>query len=286
VIRVASLEGDSVEPGALLAALESPELAETQAAVLTLEAEKHAAAANLERESALVLGHLSTPREAELAAVEAERYENLLRAARRKAAPTGSEPRSSEKLGRYDLRSPVKGEVVERNVAPGQTVVPDTVAFRIADPDHLCVKLDVYERNLVRVHVGDPVELRPLANKNKPFEGRVARVSPLIDGKTRSAPVRVEISSPSRLRAGQPVSARIQTSARRHTRAAVVPTSSITLFEGKPRIFVKIDDHAVRMVPVQVGVTNGPETEVARGVEPGDEVVSAGVFALKSELFR
>lgn len=288
VTRVMKFEGDGVEPGSVLAALDSPELGQAQASILTLDAERRAAESNLARESALAMQRLSTEREAELAAVEAERYENQLRAARRKVAALGGPAfRSSGRLGRHELRSPVKGTIVACNVAMGQTVRPDLVAFRIADPEHLWVELDVYEKNLVRVQVGDRVELTPLADKKKRFEGRVARVSPQIDPTTRSAPVRVEIPNRSgKMRAGQAVSASIRATARSHGAVTVVPTSSITLFDGKPTVFVRIDAGVVRVVPVETGVTNGTETEVRRGVAPGDQVVSAGVFSLKSELFR
>jgi cobalt-zinc-cadmium efflux system membrane fusion protein len=288
VTQVSKFEGDSVEPGTVLATIESAELGEAQAAVSTLEAEKRAADRNLERERALVEKKLTTVREAEVAAVEAERYDHLLGAARQKvSALTGGVGSRSRRLGSHELRSPMKGTVVARNVAPGQAIEGDIVAFRVANVEHLWVEIEVFEKNLGVLALGDRVELSPLAAPTETFEGRVARVGAVIDTATRSAPVRVEIENRNgRLRAGQAVNATIHGSAGGAHERTLVPTTAVTFVDGKPTVFVASGEHRVRVVSVEIGATNGTQTEVVEGVAPGEQVVAAGVFALKSELFR
>jgi cobalt-zinc-cadmium efflux system membrane fusion protein len=56
--------------------------------------------------------------------------------------------------------------------------------------------------------------------------------------------------------------------------------------DGKPTVFVMAGDGVVRVASVELGFADGKQTEVKTGVKPGDQVVSDGVFALKSELFR
>jgi len=161
------------------------------------------------------------------------------------------------------------------------------VAFRIADIDHLWVELDVFERNLSKIRVGDRVELSPLAAPKDVFEGRVALVGAVIDAESRSAPIRIEVDNRDRkLRAGQAVNARIHAASGGEQPTTLVPSSAITFVDGKSTLFVKSGENAVRVVKVELGITNGQDTEVTNGVSPGDEVVSEGVFALKSELFR
>jgi len=288
VSRVVKFEGDTVESGALLAVIESAELGEAQAAVSMLEAEKRAADVNLTREKTLSQKNLTTQREAEVAGVEAERYQLLLGAARQKvAALSGGVGSRPSRLGSHELRSPLKGTIVERSIAPGQSVEGQLVAFRIADIDHLWVALDVFERNLSKIRVGDRVELSPLSAPNDVFEGRVARVGAIIDSETRSAPIRVEVDNRDRrLRAGQAVNARIHAAGVGEQQSTLVPQSAITYVDGKPTVFVKSGENAVKVVKIELGVTNGQDTEALSGVSPGDEVVSDGVFALKSELFR
>lgn len=288
VSRVTKFEGDTVESGTVLAVIESAELGEAQAAVSMLEAEKRAADVNLQREKTLSQKNLTTQREAEVAGVEAERYQLLLGAARQKVASlsggVGSRP---GKLGSHEVRSPSKGTIVERSIAPGQSVEGQLVAFRIADLDHLWVELDVFERNLSKIRVGDRVELSPLAAQTEIFEGRVAHVGAVIDTETRSAPIRVEVDNRDRrLRVGQAVNARIHAASSGAQQSTLVPSSAITFVDGKSTVFVKSGENAVRVVKLETGTTNGHETEAISGLNPGDEVVSEGVFALKSELFR
>ncbi|MGC4094105.1 MAG: efflux RND transporter periplasmic adaptor subunit [Polyangiaceae bacterium] len=288
VSRVSRFEGDVVEPGTVLAVIDSAELGEAQANVSMLEAEKHAADVNLRRENELSQKNLTTAREAEVAGVEAQKYQLLLGAARQKvsalAGGVGSRP--SGRLGAHELRSPLRGTIVERHVSPGQSVEGNLVAFRVANIDHLWVELDVFERNLAKIRVGDRVELSPLAAPGDVFEGRVARVGALIDAETRSAPIRVEVDNRDRrLRAGQAVNARIHAAGAEQS-STLVPNSAVTYVDGKPTLFAASGENAVRVVKVELGITNGQETEVIGGVNPGDRVVSEGVFSLKSELFR
>jgi membrane fusion protein, heavy metal efflux system len=223
-----------------------------------------------------------------VAHVEAQKYQLLLGAAKQKvsALSGGVGSRAAGRLGSHELRSPIKGTIVERSISPGQSVEGQLVAFRVANVDHLWVELDVFERNLAKIRVNDRVELSPLAAPNETFEGHVARVGALIDAETRSAPVRVVVDNRDRrLRAGQAVNARIHAAGGEHT-STLVPTSAVTYVDGKPTLFASSGVNTVRVVKVELGITNGQETEILSGVNPGDQVVSEGVFALKSELFR
>jgi membrane fusion protein, heavy metal efflux system len=289
VSRVAKFEGDTVDSGTVLAVIESAELGEAQASVSMLEAERRASDVNYQRETALAQKNLTTQREAEMAAVQAERSRLMLGAAKQKVAALtgGVGSRSSGRLGAHELRSPMKGTIVERLIAPGQSVEGQMVAFRIADVDHLWVELDVFERSLSKIRVGDRVELSPLAAPKEVFEGRVALVGAVIDAETRSAPIRIEVDNRDRkLRAGQAVNSRIHTASGGEQLTTIVPSSAITLVDGRPTLFIKTGENTVRVAKVELGVSDADETEVLDGVKPGEEVVSEGVFALKSELFR
>jgi cobalt-zinc-cadmium efflux system membrane fusion protein len=287
VTRVAKFEGDSVDAGTLLAVIESPDLGDAQANVNTLQAEKVAADLNLKRERELVEKRLSTAREGEVAAAEAERYGHLLAAARQRVAAIAGLGSSSTRLGEHELRSPLKGTVVECKLAPGQAVGGDFVAFRVANTESLWVGVDVFEKNIGLVKVGDRVDLSPLATPGTTFEGRVARVGAVIDPQTHSASVRVEIDNKDgRLRAGQAVEARIHGTALGELPSTLVPTTAITFVDGKPTAFLATGEGVVRAVSIETGFNDGIRTAVKGGVSPGQSVVSEGIFALKSELFR
>lgn len=289
VSAVRKFEGDVVEKGAVLARIESAELGEAQAAVSMLDAERHAAELNAEREAKLAERSLTTAREVEQASVEAKKASLLLGAAQQKVAALGGSARPGRDLalGAHDVRSPIAGTVVERHVAPGQFVEGQLVAFKVANLDHLWIELDVFERNLERVRVGDRAELRPLSTAGQVLVGRVAKVASSIDQETHSAKVRIEVENRDRkLRVGQAVQATIHTSGGDLAARPIVPTSAITFVDGKPTVFVAAGSNAVRVASVELGANDDDETEIVAGLTPDDQIVTEGAFALKSELFR
>jgi cobalt-zinc-cadmium efflux system membrane fusion protein len=289
VRMVHKFEGDEVKQGDLLATVESAELGEAQAAVTTLEAERRAAEINAERERQLKEKQLSTAREYEVAQTELQKYAALLHAARQRVAALGSsaDGQGVIGLGRHAVRSPISGTLIERHVSTGQSVEADLVAFRVANLDHLWVELAVFERNLDSIRVGDAVVLSPLANPDERMEGRIAHIAAQIDPDTRSADVRIALDNTARkLRPGQAVTAEIEASKGAHRPVLMVPNTAVTVIDGQPTVFVSDGETSVRTVPVELGVTNGDQQQIIKGLEEGQTVVSRGVFALKSELFR
>jgi len=288
VSRVHKFEGDVVNAGSPLARIESAELGEAQAAVDMLDAEREAAELNAQRESTLAAGHLTTAREVETASVEARKFELLLGAARQKvAALGGSIKHTTSPLGWHELRSPIKGTVVECHVAPGQFVEGHLVAFKIANLDYLWIELDVFERNLHRIRVGDRTELTPLSGGLEPLEGRVAKIGAQIDPETHSAKVRIEVGNRDhRLRLGQALKAHIHSSGGSAALRPTLPSRAITFVDGKPTVFVRASPTSVRVVSVRPGDSDGENTEILSGVSGEDQIVTEGAFALKSELFR
>ncbi|RYZ07564.1 MAG: efflux RND transporter periplasmic adaptor subunit [Myxococcales bacterium] len=284
VSRVEKFEGDSVKAGEALALVQSAELGEAQAAVSMLQADYEAAEINAKREAALSERKLTTAREMEVATVEARKAALKLKAAQQKVAALGGLGAGSE-LGSRIVRSPIAGTVVERNVSPGQFVDGELVAFKVANLEHLWIELDVFERNLPHVRVGDRAELRPLTG-GVALQGTVAKVASTIDPETHSAIVRIEVPNRDRqLRIGQAVKATLHSSGTEQARP-VVPTSAITFVDGKPTVFVAVGPGEVVVTRVMPGANDSARTEILSGVKAGDRVVTSGVFALKSELFR
>jgi cobalt-zinc-cadmium efflux system membrane fusion protein len=285
-------EGAEVKRGQKLAEINSPELGEAQAQVTMLAAQSVAATRHAEREAALVATSLSTAREAEGAVAERSRYDSMLRAAKQRVAALagpGSAPTddSDAVLGTHTLTAPIAGTIVERHISQGELVEGDHVAFLIANLDHLWVELDVFERSLAAIRLGDEVDLKALSGAGGTIKGRVAHVGAVIDPATRSAPIRIEIDNTKRLlRPGQAVDAVIAASSATMADVLLVPTSAVTYVDGQPTVFVLVEPLVVLPTRVELGESNGRQWQVLRGLNAGQQVVTQGVFELKSELFR
>ena len=288
VSRVHRFEGDTVKAGEILARVESAELGEAQARVSMLDAEREAAQLNAAREQKLAERSLTTAREVEMASVAARNAALLLAAAKQKVSALGGSERAGDQaLGSHALRTPIKGTVVERNVAPGQFIEGQLIAFKVANLNHLWVELDVFERNLALIQVGDSAELKALAGNYGTLQGKVAKIASTIDQETHSAKVRIEVDNrDGRLRVGQAIKATIHSSGGKLTPRPLIPTRAITFVDGKPKVFVAVGPHTVRVTPVQLGASDGEQTEIIDGLNESQAVVTDGAFALKSELFR
>ncbi len=284
VTKVLKVEGDQVKKGDVIAEIESAELGQAQADISVAQAHKRAAELNATREEDLASKRLSTAREAEVARATLEEQKALLSAAQQRAAALGGATKGG--FGTYVLRAPLDGSVVERHVAPGQSVENNVVAFRVANLDQLWVELAVFEREIGAVRQNDVVEITPLSDPTKKIQGRVAHVGEVIDVNSRSAGVRVEVDNRARgLRPGQSVAAAIRASGPAREGLAV-PQSAVTFVDGKPTVFVAESDTRVVPTEVELGASDGKSQEVLGGLREGQSVVAEGVFPLKSELFR
>jgi cobalt-zinc-cadmium efflux system membrane fusion protein len=240
----------------VLAEIESAELGQAQATLISARAHAAAATTNEKREKELAEARISSNREAELAAANAVSARADLIAAEQRVRALGGVADGTPGILR--LATPLAGKVIERNVSRGQSVEATHTAFRVADLSSLWVQLAVFERQLTAIHQGDAVDLFPQGDGDRKVKGSVAYVGDVIDLETRTAPVRVVVERPEiPLRPGQSVLAKIHTSA----------------------------PLAVSIV-VQLGGQDGDRVEVLSGLEVGDKVVTGGVFALKSEIFR
>lgn len=284
VREILKLEGDTVKAGDILAEIESAELGHAQAALISAKAHASAATANEKREKELAEARISSNREAELAAATAASARAELQAAEQRVRALGGTADGTPGILR--LATPISGKVIERHVSRGQSVEATYTAFRVADLSSVWVQLAVFERQLTAIHNGDPVDIYPQGDGDRKVRGNVSYVGDVIDLETRTAPVRVEVDRPEiPIRPGQSVLAKIHT-ARPVATALVVPRVAVTSVDGKPTVFVVHDALSVEPRAVQLGGQDGDRVEILNGLSEQDKVVTAGVFALKSEMFR
>jgi cobalt-zinc-cadmium efflux system membrane fusion protein len=287
VREVLHLEGDDVRAGEVLAIIESTELGRAQAEVLKLRAREEAALADRRREEELAAARVSSRREAqaaEAAAVSA-RAERLAAELAVRALGGDVEFPGAE-IGTLRLRTPIGGRVLSAGATRGKSLEADDTPFQVADLSRVWIVLSVFERDLPAVRPGDAVDVTPQGRPGDVLRGKVARVGDVISRDTRSAEVRVEVENPDRrLRPGESVTARIHGMGGGR-RWVTVPADAVATVDGKPTLFVAREPTRVEIRGVTLGPAGEQRVAVAEGLAAGEQVVSAGVFALKSEIFR
>lgn len=284
VRSVRKLEGDLVKRHEVLAEIESAELGEAQAALISARAHVAAASANEKREKELAQAKISSYRDAELAAANAAAARAELLAAEGRVRAMGGT--ADAEPGILLLQSPLAGKVVQRQLSRGQFVEPTLTAFKVADLSRVFIELAVFERELPSIRGGDSVDVTSSSGPSNVVHGTVSYVGDEIDLETKTAAVRVIVEQPaSPLRPGQSVLAKIHTRAKA-TQALLVPRDAVTSVDGKPTVFVAHDETSVEPRAVVLGRQDATQVEVSEGVQAGERVVVSGVFALKSEIFR
>ncbi|HEX7500417.1 MAG TPA: efflux RND transporter periplasmic adaptor subunit [Polyangia bacterium] len=284
VRRVLKIMGDEVKPGDILADLESVDLGKAQATAEALRAKEIAAESNLRREQQLAEAKVTALREAESAKAEHQALRAERRAAEKAVIALGAALDSE--VGVLKLRSPIAGRVIMAKASRGQTVEPSDTLFEVADLSTVWVELMVFERDLDRIRKGDAVEILPAAARGESVQGTLAQVGDIVDPTTRSAIVRVDVDNRKGwLRPGQSTSARIQSRAPA-ARVLTIPKDAVSFIDGKPTALVQVGPGLVEPRPVDLGPDDGERVTIRQGLRAGESVITEGLFALKSEIFR
>jgi cobalt-zinc-cadmium efflux system membrane fusion protein len=281
--------GDIVRRGEVMAVLESRELADSRAALLAARERVALAQSNFAREERLWLKRISAEQDY-IQAKNALAETNIeLRTAEQKLRALGFSDDYIARLSShrddaailYEVAAPFDATVMEKHCSLGEVLKEDSSAFVIADLSSVWVNLDVHQKDLPLIHVG---QTAVISIGGAPLEarGRVSFLEPMATETNRTIHARVVVpNADGRLRPGLFVSGRIAVEDDRVS--VLVPSDAILLIDGKTSLFVKAGE-AFKLQPVTTGRTNGPVTEIQTGLTAGQEYVRRGAFTLKSEL--
>lgn len=274
--------GARVEAGQALARIDSPDVAAARARLGAAALRVETAKTSLERLTSLSAQELTTRRSLEEARLELEAAQGELAALSGGLASLGAEPETG---GLHVVRAPIGGMVVRRAGAIGQKIEAATALYEIVDSSVVWAELDVPEAELVRVRAGLEVVVTSDSLPGREFQGRIDHVAPEIDVHTRTAKARVRLENPEGLlRANQFVRARVVVE--RLGARVRVPRDALQRAERVQLVFVELEPgryEARRVVPL--GGT-ADLVELARGIEPGERVVTRGSFLLKTETLK
>jgi cobalt-zinc-cadmium efflux system membrane fusion protein len=290
VLSVRADLGQAVGAGAVLATVQSAEVGATRGDLERARVGVDVARRNYEREQRLFAEQI-TPQKEMLEAEAAFRTAQAdYNSAVSKLGAIGATDGSGATFG---LVTPVSGTIVDRNASPGQVVGPTTNLFTVADLRHVWITVDVYEKDLARVHQGAHASVVPSALSSESFPGRVTYAGGIVDSATRTFKVRVEVENAAlRLRPGMFAQVRIQTPATGGASVIVVPEIAVQDLNGKPVVFVAAGGiagatgrYVVRFVTVGPRVGDGTMV-ITDGLRAGERIVGKGAFQLKAELTK
>lgn len=236
--------------------------------------------------------------EAQAAELEVEKARIALRAAKTNAAGAAISRQNAQSTyaaqrgdgnlaagGTVRILSPAGGQVMSRPVSTGQSVERASELFALGDPREVYVVAHVPEREIARIQVGAAVVARADAWPGQTFRGRIERVGTQIDPKTRALDVACRLPNPDgRLRPDMFV--RVGLGGGQPVPTLTVPAGAVFEDSGHTYLFARRKSGEFVRLPIQIGRKTPDRIEVQQGVAPGEVVVVAGVFTLRSQLAK
>jgi len=189
-----------------------------------------------------------------------------------------------EQLGYTTIVSPIDGIILSRDVEVGDAVSSilvlgstATLIMTEGDTSEVYVKGKVDESDIGKVYMGQPARIKVESFKDKTFNGKVTKISPMGVEKDNvtTFEVRVSINNPGgELKAAMTANAEIILE--EHKNVLQIPEGAI-LYDKDKKASVEVPDpkgkEGKRKVAVNIGISNGAKTELLGGMKEGDEVV-------------
>lgn len=180
------------------------------------------------------------------------------------------------------IRAPFSGYVAERNLDTGAYVSSATAStstmsrgiMSLHDIKTVRVLIDVVERDIPLVQVGQKAELRAEAYPSQVFEGTVTRIVQALNRATRTMTVEIDLPNQDRRLKGG-MFARVEVMVGTHHQALQIPIDAVSRLEDMQYIYVIQEGKALR-VDVELGARSGNWVEITKGLSGHEQIIVAG----------
>jgi cobalt-zinc-cadmium efflux system membrane fusion protein len=174
------------------------------------------------------------------------------------------------------VRAPISGEVVEQNVSAGQLIQPGTTqCFMISDTGSVWVLVNVYQKDLPFVRVGNTVAIQT-DTYPEVFHGRISYVAASLDPNTRTLQARIETNNPGKkLKKDMYVVATVNAGS--IPNAIALPDAAVLRdSENQPFVYAAAGSNQFGRRAVTLGESLNGQTEITSGLKSGDQVIGNG----------
>jgi RND family efflux transporter MFP subunit len=284
--------GDTVKAGQLIGRLEDDEIRQqvrrAEAALQVSQAGVAQREAELENLKMEAERNQSLERDGIISSQQAAQMQTQVRVAEAQVELSRAQMEESEaaleelriRLSQSEIFSPISGVVARRYVDPGALLSANDPIVLVINLTRMVTVVNVPERQLVKIHVGDEATMAVDALGGEETTGRVVRISPLLDPQTRTAEVEIEIPNPTGRLKGE-MFARVDLNLTLQREAIFVPREALVYRSAEPGVFI-VDADVAQFQPVRMGATDGDRIEALEGLEPGQIIVTRGANLLQS----
>lgn len=256
-------EGDEVAANDLLVRVEG---SEQSSAITRIDNDLATARSNYKRQQELRKSGVTSDEALENAKFEVDRLEIARRDATRS-------------LGYTIVRAPISGTVTRRLVEYGDLVAPNQPLYEIVDFDSLVAEVFVPEKDIHRVKMGGLARIAAPASGSSLPDGVVERIAPIVDPRSGTVKVTLDLPDASGYRPGMFVDVHLVVAS--DDDALLLPRRALVYDNDEPYAFKLVGADRVERIRVVPEVSDREFIKPAKGFAAGDRVVVAGQVGLK-----
>lgn len=185
----------------------------------------------------------------------------------------------------HEVKAPITGTIIGVFGKAGDRVDTVSAVYTIADLTQLWATLEVYEKDIAEIKLGQKVAVRSVAYPDQVFEGEIVFISPRVDDSTHTIKVRVQVKNTNNgLKLGMFVNADIIIGS--DVKYILLPQEAVHMIDAKKVVFIKIADEKFEVREVKIKDESDSIVAVYEGISEGETVVTQDGFLLKSEFLK
>ncbi len=179
------------------------------------------------------------------------------------------------------ISAPRSGVITNRTINIGELADPSKDMFTLADLSRVWLVADIYEKDISKVRIGQPVDLTLDSLGGKHFPGKVSYVANELDPQTRTLILRADVPNPG-LRLKPDMFARVEVMVG-DTAVLSVPREALQRNGDYTFAYVPIGPHRYEERLVEIGLDDGTYVQITKGLKAGEKVVVHGTLPLQGE---
>ena len=273
--------GDQVRKGHVLAVISSQMLADLRSELLAAQKRLSLARITLEREKSLWEEKISAEQDYLQARNAMHEAEIITQRVTQKLASLGGSLTNSSNLTRYEIRAPIDGTVMQKQISVGQVLKEDASIFVVADLSTVWAVLTIYSKDLNTVKIGQEATVTA-SSFGFQGSGRVEHLGALLGEQTRTAEAHIILPNPKGIwRPGLPVN--IELVIDEIEVPVAVSADAIQTVRDWTVVFARYGTF-FEARPLELGRSDDKFIEVVKGLNAGERYAAKNSFLIKADL--
>jgi membrane fusion protein, heavy metal efflux system len=275
--------GDKVSKGQVLATIRSADVAGNYADLNSAEADIAIAKRELDNQQSLYQSGIASEKDYNEAK---QNYQKALAAKGKiESSLNINSGTHSSASGVYTLVSPIDGYIVEKKVNAGDFIRSDMSdnLFTISDLKNVWIWANVFEADISRVNEGEDVQVTTLAFPDKVYNGKIDKISQVLDPENKAMKVRITLSNAD-LSLKPDMFAKVTVNTKDAQQAMCIPFSSIITDDGKNYIVSYYSRDSLKVKQVDLIQVAGAKAFVNGDLKPGEKLVTKNQLLLYNAL--